>query len=64
MIEYEDNCVGCRDMGLGCRGLGCPNINVKVYICDCCGEYADELYEYGGGQWCIECIKDDLIRVE
>lgn len=59
MIEKEDQCVGCAD-GLGCLGSSCPNRNVEVIYCDCCGEKIDrdDWYKVDGEDLCEECLKD------
>ncbi len=41
MIKYEDECAGCREAGLPCRGIGCRNRRVKRLYCDECGESSD-----------------------
>lgn len=56
MIKYEDECVGCSDMGLPCRGSSCPNRSVKRLYCDKCGEESDRLYIFDGEQLCGECL--------
>lgn len=58
MVRYEDECVGCTEMG--CVGSNCPNRNVKRFYCDCCGEEAEKLYITDKGQLCSECITDNL----
>lgn len=66
MIKYEDNCVGCRDIGLPCRGISCRNRKVQVLVCDECGEESEELYIYDGQQICADCLLGmfEVVEVE
>lgn len=57
MIQYEDECVGCPP-SIGCLGSACSNRNVPHYYCDECKSEVDDLYEYDGGQFCLECLLD------
>lgn len=50
MIKYENDCYGCRDIGLPCYGNSCPNRHVKHLYCDKCGEDTDRLYIYDDEQ--------------
>ena len=56
MIKYEDECTGCRESGMPCRGISCRNRCVKRLYCDECGEDSDRLYIYDGQQICHECL--------
>ncbi len=56
MIKYEDNCTGCREIGLPCRGISCRNRSVKCLYCDECGEESDRLYIYDDEQLCRDCL--------
>lgn len=61
MIRYENECVGCTEMGMYCIGESCSNRHVKHYYCDECGEEADELYEYDTDYWiCEDCLKQQF----
>ncbi len=62
MKTLENECVGCPPH-MGCMGSSCPNRNVPHFYCDSCGN-EDVLYEYEGGEYCIECIKEMLAVVE
>lgn len=62
MVEYENECLGCVSLGIGCVGQCCPNRNVPYYYCDECGD-SDDLYEFDGEELCIECIKKRLVKV-
>lgn len=55
MKKLENECVGCPKE-IGCFGSTCPNRNVAHFYCDKCNN-EDVLYEYEGGEYCIECIK-------
>ena len=57
MVKIEDRCVDCP-IELGCKGLGCPNRNVKVYYCDVCGEELDDVYEVEDKELCEDCLKE------
>lgn len=63
MKRIENECVGCKSMGLPCIGYGCPNRRVTRYYCDKCGEEAD-LYYFDGEELCIDCIEERLEKVE
>ncbi len=62
MVKYEDECVGCRSLGLPCHGDSCRNRNVPHFYCDECGE-ENELYEFDGKELCISCIENKLQKV-
>lgn len=62
MIKYEDECVGCREIGLPCLGSGCGKTNVPHYYCDKCGD-EEVLYYYDGQEICLNCIRDSLTKV-
>ena len=62
MVEYEDRCVGCKDLGLPCYGSSCPNKKVPVWYCDKCGDET-QLYEFEGQELCIGCIEELLAKV-
>lgn len=64
MIIIEDECCGCAVPGYPCMGSACPNINVKHYICDKCGDEFEKLYYYEGRELCIGCIEESLEVVE
>lgn len=61
MIKIRNECCDC---GLPCLGNTCPNLHVKHYICDICGNEPDHLYRYEGQELCIDCIKEQLEEVE
>ena len=61
MVRVESGCVDC---GLPCQYEACPNYQVVVYECDCCGYEVDSLYYYDGQELCIDCIEHRLERVE
>lgn len=63
MRVKENECVGCKSLGLPCMGSSCPNMNVVRYYCDECDEEAD-LYYYDGQELCIDCIIKQLEKVE
>ncbi len=58
MIRTENECVGCRDMGMPCMGSSCPNRNVKRLYCDNCKEEVDELHDVYGDELCNDCFMD------
>lgn len=66
MIYYEDNCFCCESSGYPCIGRYCPNRNVKMYECDKCNEEVDygNLFHWNGQEFCIDCIKEELEKVE
>lgn len=63
MKKIIDNCVGCTDIGLQCIGKSCPNKAYLSSVCDSC-EREVKLYKYNGGEYCSECILDELEEVE
>ena len=63
MKVIEDNCVGCRDLGLHCIGSTCPYLNSICYYCDECSE-EQTLYEFDGLELCIDCIIKRLVVVD
>lgn len=63
MIEIEDECVGCKDMGLPCLGAGCPNKKVPHFYCDECEDERDFLYEFEGKQLCDDCLLNKFEKV-
>lgn len=62
VVKYEDECVGCTDLGLHCIGEVCRNRNVPHFYCDKCGDEKD-LYEFDGQELCISCIENRLPKV-
>lgn len=63
MVEYINECVDCKSIGLRCIGSTCPNRNVKHILCDKCGA-EDTIYQYESEQLCIDCITEKLEEVE
>ena len=63
MQKIENECVGCADLGLPCKGTVCPNRRVLRFYCDRCEE-EKKLFRYDGEELCIECIKEELEVVE
>jgi hypothetical protein len=61
VIRTESGCVDC---GLPCLYEACPNYQVFVYECDCCGDEANSIYYFDGQELCIDCIENRLERVE
>ena len=53
----------CRGCDLPCIGRACPDYAVTRYYCDEC-ESETTLYEWGGRELCIDCIKEELEVVE
>ena len=62
MIEKRSGCVDC---GSPCMGHACPNYQIKVYICDNCGNEVEpnELYDIDAGQFCGQCVLEHLPTV-
>lgn len=63
MKRTENECVGCKDLGLPCLGFGCPHRAVTRLYCDKCDEETT-LYYYDGKELCIDCIEERLEKVE
>jgi hypothetical protein len=64
MRKVVDNCVGCTSMGLPCKGVSCPNRSQEILCCDKCEVSDETLYHFEGGEYCIDCIKEMLEKVE
>lgn len=62
MIKIENECVGCPP-DLGCIGNSCPYLHVYRFYCDKCN-CEEELYWFEDEQLCIDCILEQLERVE
>lgn len=60
MIVIESDCYDCD---LPCIFEACPHYRTVHYYCDKC-ETEDILYEFEGEQLCVECILEQLERVE
>lgn len=63
MKQIENECVGCKDVGLYCLGLTCPNRNVERYYCDECG-CEETLYDTEYGELCADCLLKKFPKVE
>ena len=55
MKMVQNDCCGCKDIGLPCRGSECPNRDVEHFYCDICGA-EETLYEYEDQQICHDCL--------
>jgi hypothetical protein len=62
MRKLEDECVGCKDLGLPCFGDSCPNRNVTRFYCDRCN-FEEQLYYFDGQELCLDCIESILDKV-
>ena len=62
MIEIENDCFGCPQEL--CIGRTCKFLNVPHFYCDKCDEETYQLYWFDGKQLCINCIEDQLEKVE
>ena len=60
MIAIENDCVDCQ---LPCIYEACPHYRVVRYYCDKCGE-EETIYKFDGEQLCLDCILEELERVE
>ena len=63
MKKIANECVGCKDIGLHCLGLSCPNKSVVRFYCDRCEEETT-LYHYDGEELCKNCILEEFDIVE
>ena len=54
-VRYENQCVGCRSMGMSCHAPQCSNYNVPIWYCDDCGDECVDLYEVDGKELCDYC---------
>lgn len=64
MLKIENECVGCTEMGLPCKGAGCPNRNVRRLYCDRCGDEIAVAYIVDGDELCEECALEALPKRE
>lgn len=53
MEKIENHCVSCD---LYCLGKSCPYVDVTVYYCDQCGDYAK--YRIDGEDYCEDCAEE------
>lgn len=64
MKKVENECVGCKDLGLYCIGNSCPNNNVTRFYCDRCGEER-KLYHYDEyTELCGDCLLEEFEVVD
>lgn len=63
MLKIENRCCGCATDSYPCRGMSCPNMNVKVFYCDKChAEIDGNVYEADGEDLCEECLKEMFLK--
>lgn len=60
MHRYENQCCDCAVPAYPCMGNSCPLRRVLVTECDKCGNSEDTLYHWNGGEYCLDCIIQDL----
>lgn len=61
MIKVINECCDCATPSYPCRGSSCPNLHVKRYYCDKCGEEIDDVpYEYFGMELCRKCYRKEV----
>ena len=63
MIKVENECLGCKDIGLTCFGVRCPYKDVPRFYCDRCGR-EEKLYHYDGEELCANCILEEYEIVD
>lgn len=56
MRRVENECVGCKDIGLPCVGSSCPNRNIVRWYCDECGEETTLYYYDDDIELCADCL--------
>lgn len=64
MIKFENDCCDCAVPAYPCMGNSCPLRHSAHFYCDNCSDEVDELYYYGGEQWCVDCILKDCGKVD
>lgn len=64
MKKVFNECCNCATPNYPCRGASCPNRAVTRYFCDKCKKEAEQLYHYDGQEMCLDCIEEDLEKVE
>lgn len=62
MKKTVNECCNCSVPSYPCSE-SCPLREVTHYYCDKCHN-EEKLYEYNGGEYCIECIEKMLDVVE
>lgn len=62
MIKIVDECVDCTDIGLPCKGIGCPNREVERHYCDDC-KVSEAVFEIDGIEFCESCAADHLDKL-
>lgn len=63
MIKMENMCCNCKTSTYPCQEELCPNLNVKIYECDCCHDEIDTLYQFDGQELCLDCIEKLLLKI-
>ena len=63
MLAIENECVGCPS-NMPCIYEACRHYKTVHYYCDKCDEEADDLFKWNEEEWCLDCIINDLERVE
>lgn len=63
MRKLEDECVGCKDLGLHCFGDSCPNKDVPHFYCDECGDETT-LYDTEYGELCADCLLEKFHKID
>lgn len=63
MKSIENECVGCRELGMYCLGSSCPNRKVVRFYCDKCESEAT-LYHYNDEELCQDCLLEQFEVVD
>lgn len=63
MIRVESDCCDCP-IELGCLHEACKYYRVVRFYCDKCHEEVEDLFKWNGEEWCLDCIINELERVE
>ncbi len=65
MVKYENQCCDCIAGAYPCIGKDCHHRNGKIYVCDCCHDEVDELFEYDTEeQLCGDCLLEKFKKVK
>lgn len=59
MKRTENNCLGCKELGLPCLGNSCPNKTSEITYCDRCDRSVAE-YHITGNDYCESCAEEYL----
>ena len=63
MIRYENHCCDCAVPGYPCIGDSCHYVNVPVYYCDSCNDWALAQYDVEDNHYCEKHAKEYMKKI-